>query len=225
MSASRAVMRILLPAAGLSISVLGLAADLGRTATGHRGDARDFGCAALAAGTTLRMQLASSARVGHALLAAISESPERPGRAIAFVFSPWPRLTSATPREGAPAGLSGLPLVSPATSLGPALRRSARLGSPACWSRCVRCGRRSAWLSGSLRFGHPITITDHPLNPTRSGFGRSWWIGDYQGDQDLGGEVVRGQVGHRPTPVAPQAVAVRRNAAPCASIGLGIPIQ
>jgi hypothetical protein len=33
---------------------------------------------------------------------------------------------------------------------------------------------------GSLRFGPPITITRRPFDPAMSGFGRRWWIGDYQ---------------------------------------------
>jgi hypothetical protein len=33
---------------------------------------------------------------------------------------------------------------------------------------------------GSLRFGPPITVTERPFNPAESGFGSSWWIGDYQ---------------------------------------------
>jgi hypothetical protein len=33
---------------------------------------------------------------------------------------------------------------------------------------------------GSLCFGRPITVTQQPFNPAESGFGRSWWIGDYQ---------------------------------------------
>jgi hypothetical protein len=32
----------------------------------------------------------------------------------------------------------------------------------------------------SLHFGRPITVTREPFDPARSGFGRSWWIGDYQ---------------------------------------------
>jgi hypothetical protein len=33
---------------------------------------------------------------------------------------------------------------------------------------------------GSLRFGPPITVTRAPFDPTKSGFGKAWWIGDYQ---------------------------------------------
>jgi hypothetical protein len=33
---------------------------------------------------------------------------------------------------------------------------------------------------GSLRFGPPITVTRQPFDPAKSGFGSSWWIGDYQ---------------------------------------------
>jgi hypothetical protein len=33
----------------------------------------------------------------------------------------------------------------------------------------------------SLRFGPPITITNHPFDPTRSEFGRRWYIGSNQG--------------------------------------------
>ncbi len=32
----------------------------------------------------------------------------------------------------------------------------------------------------SLRFGRPITITNHPFDPAKSDFGRRWFIGDYQ---------------------------------------------
>jgi hypothetical protein len=32
----------------------------------------------------------------------------------------------------------------------------------------------------SPRFGAPITIADHPFDPTKSEFGRRWYIGDYQ---------------------------------------------
>jgi hypothetical protein len=32
----------------------------------------------------------------------------------------------------------------------------------------------------SLRFGPPITITNHPFDPTKSGFARDWYIGSYQ---------------------------------------------
>jgi hypothetical protein len=34
--------------------------------------------------------------------------------------------------------------------------------------------------AGSLRFGSPITLTSRSFNPANSGFGESWWIGDYQ---------------------------------------------
>lgn len=33
---------------------------------------------------------------------------------------------------------------------------------------------------GALRFGPPIAVTTRPFNPANSGFGRAWWIGDYQ---------------------------------------------
>jgi hypothetical protein len=32
----------------------------------------------------------------------------------------------------------------------------------------------------SLRFGPPITLTSQSFNPARSGFGRRWFLGDYQ---------------------------------------------
>jgi hypothetical protein len=32
----------------------------------------------------------------------------------------------------------------------------------------------------SLRCGAPITITNHPFDPTKSEFGKRWYIGDYQ---------------------------------------------
>ena len=32
----------------------------------------------------------------------------------------------------------------------------------------------------SLRFGPPITITNHPFDPAKSAFGRRWYIGSYQ---------------------------------------------
>jgi hypothetical protein len=32
----------------------------------------------------------------------------------------------------------------------------------------------------SLRFGPPITITNHPFDPAKSGFGSRWYIGSYQ---------------------------------------------
>jgi hypothetical protein len=32
----------------------------------------------------------------------------------------------------------------------------------------------------SLRFGPPITVTHQPFDPTKSGRGSRWWIGDYQ---------------------------------------------
>jgi hypothetical protein len=33
---------------------------------------------------------------------------------------------------------------------------------------------------GSVRFGPPVTITEKPFDPADSGFGKRWWIGDYQ---------------------------------------------
>jgi hypothetical protein len=33
---------------------------------------------------------------------------------------------------------------------------------------------------GSVRFCPPVTITDKPFDPANSGFGKRWWIGDYQ---------------------------------------------
>jgi hypothetical protein len=82
----------------------------------------------------------------------------------------WSRAEAVTPRDGV---VYFQPQVAIATD--------GRIGVMAF---AMAARRVSAVLmlgeAGSLRFGSPITLTSRSFNPANSGFGESWWIGDYQ---------------------------------------------
>jgi hypothetical protein len=89
-----------------------------------------------------------------------------------------------------------------------------------CWSS-------PSWLTRTLVGVSPPAARAGTESPaaSREGRGQRHAAEGATDDRDAGVGVVRGHGGPHPTPVAPQALAVRTNAAPCALMELGIPIQ